>query len=342
MAVSQGSTLQQPLGQTQPQQPPSPGPSAPTATTSQAPTSQDTQGRALGEQAPSTDQDFRHALEQQIAQAIQPVLADFREQLAQEMSPQTSGTPGPSQDGQQSGRSASPASGTPTGGPQAAPQQPRAQVTPSATGGQQVTGQPVSPSQPQQGAPVAPGGQATSGAEQTEVPVKNIAQRPVSGALAPAMQTVEQTGAQWLQSILVAGFGALLSESTHAAVQQRAEQGLHTLLEKLFAAAPDGTTNQDMLRKSEGTLQLILRESVDAVFAEGTRTALQQGGQQTVQQSLHGDFGGALRKVQDTLKALVAALLAVLRRHQQTMFRLLLALALLALENSLAQPAKAQ
>jgi hypothetical protein len=57
-----------------------------------------------------------------------------------------------------------------------------------------------------------------------------------------------------------------------------------------------------------------------------------------VQQSLHGDFRGALSTVEDTLKILLAAFVAVLRRHQQTIVRLLLAVALLTLENSLVQP----
>ena len=97
-----------------------------------------------------------------------------------------------------------------------------------------------------------------------------------------------------------------------------------------------------MQGKIERTLQLVLRESLDAVFAECVRTAVQQGGQQTVQQSLHGDFRGALRKVEDSLKIMLAALIVVLRRQQQTIVRLLLAVALLALENSLVQPQAGQ
>jgi hypothetical protein len=153
------------------------------------------------------------------------------------------------------------------------------------------------------------------------------------------VKAVEQHGAQWLQSVLIAGLGALLAEPTRVAVQQCAEQGLHQLMQKLFEAAPGGMTNPEVQGKTERTLQLILRESLDAVFAEGMRTTLHQSGQQAIQQSLQGDVGGVVRQVQDTLKALAAAHVMVLRRHQQIIFRLLLTLALLALENSLVQPA---
>ncbi len=162
-----------------------------------------------------------------------------------------------------------------------------------------------------------------------------------SGALAPAVQAVEQTGTQVLQSLLVAGLGALLSETTHAAAQQRAEQGLHMLVEKLFTAAPTAAVSDEMKRKTEGTLQLILRDALAAVFAERTRATVQQDGLQTIQHSLHGDVGGALKQMQAMLRALAEALIAALRRHLQTLARLAMALVLLVFEQSLEQPAKA-
>jgi hypothetical protein len=135
--------------------------------------------------------------------------------------------------------------------------------------------------------------------------------------------------------MLVAGLGALLAESTHATVQQRAEQGFHTLLQKAFEAAPPDFANQEMREKVERTLQIILREAIDAVYSEGVRSSVQQEGQQTIQQALHGDFSGALRKVEEMPQVLLAALIAVLRRHQQTLLRLLLALVLLEVGSSL-------
>jgi hypothetical protein len=112
------------------------------------------------------------------------------------------------------------------------------------------------------------------------------------------------------------------------------------LLQKAFEAAPPDFANQEIQKKAERTLQLILREALDAVFAEGVRTSVQEGSKQTIQQSLRGDFGGALRKVEEMPKVMIAALVMVLRRHQQTILRLFLALLLLAVDYSLEQSEK--
>jgi hypothetical protein len=176
--------------------------------------------------------------------------------------------------------------------------------------------------------------------EQALIQVRNIKGRPQSGVLPSLVQMVGRSSAQWLQSLLVAGLGALLAEATHAAVQQRAERSLHILLQKAFEAAPPDFANQEIQKKAERTLQLILREALDAVFAEGVRTSVQEGSKQTIQQSLRGDFGGALRKVEEMPKVMIAALVMVLRRHQQTILRLFLALLLLAVDYSLEQSEK--
>ncbi len=286
---------------------------------------QSPQGTA-GRGTQSADVDFSQALEQHIAQAIQPALDEFRQRMA-EVSGQMAAMPihgaGKSDTGQDAPRGPdAPASTAPTQqpstrqatGPSAAPEAPP----------QQGEGEQAPEVQPQP-APIQP---------------SHAREGLLAGALTSAMQTVERSSAQWLQSLLVAGLGALLAEPAHAAVQQRAEQGLHTLLQKAFEAAPADFANQEMQEKTESTLQLILREALDAVFAEGVRASVQQGGQQTIQQSLRGDFSGALKTVEEMPQVLMAALIAALRRHQQTIIRLLLALALLAVASSLEQSKK--
>jgi hypothetical protein len=248
------------------------------------------------------------ALEQQITQAIQPMLDEFRQRMAQvtqELSDQMAAMPirgtGQADTGQE------------------APQGPDTQAPIPSAAPQQRAGEQAPESQPQQAL----------------TQVQNVKERPLANALTSAVQTVGRSSAQWLQSLLVAGLSALLAESAHTTVQQRAEQGLHILLQKAFEAAPADFANQEMREKTERTLQLILREALDAVFSEGVRASVQRGGQQTIQQSLRGDFGGALSKVEETLQAMMAALIAVLRRHQPTILRLLLALALLGVASSL-------
>jgi hypothetical protein len=262
---------------------------------------------------------FSQALEQQITQAIQPMLDEFRQRMAQALSDQMAAKPrhgaGQSDTGQEAPQGPDVQGPVPSAAPEAAPQQ--------------CEDEQAGESQPQPAL----------------IRIRNVQharERPLVGALTSAVQTVGRSSAQWLQPLLVAGLGALLAESTHVIVRQRAEQGLHTLLQKAFEAAPPDFANQKMREKVERTLQLILREALDAVFAEGVRTSVQQGGQQTIQQALRGDFGGALRAVEALPQVMMAALIAVLRRHQQTILRLLLALALLEVGSSLEQSEQAK
>ena len=356
MAVTQEELLRQPPEAAQPGQAPNAASGTQPASSSQAPSPamQAPAGTAAQGQAPSSELDFSQLLEQQIAQAIQPVLDEFRQNVAQVMEQQTAPvlSPATSTDGagtwqgtaQGQGIQQQPVQqqpvqqqpvqqqGAPSVAQQPVAQQPLGQSTQQAQT-QQAQAQPLQQAQQQ----MQPTESAGPSSGQPESRDQQGLQGPVTGALQPALQAVERHGEQWLQSVLVAGLTALLTESTHAAIQQRAEHGLHTLLQKLFEAVPDGVSNQEMLDKTERTLQAILRESLDAIFAGGMRTTVQQGGQQAIQESLHGNFGGALRRVEDTLKAMVEALLAVLRRQWQNVLRLLLALVLLALESSLAQ-----
>ena len=335
MAVSQDNVRQQQSGSTESEHAPvhgsdaqpSQGASAGARTPARRnptrkPVAQSPQGAAGGE-AQSADVDLSQALEQQIAQAIQPMLDEFRQQMAQ-LSDQMAAMPirgaGKSDTGQEASQ------GADTQAPPVPTQQPSTRQAPVQSAAPETA--PAAAEQPQP--------------QQALTQVQHVRERLLSGALTSAVQTVERYSAQWLQSLLAAGLGALLAESTRATVQQRAEQGLHALLQKAFEAAPADFANQEMLEKTERTLQLILRDALDAVYAEGVRESVQQGVQQTIQQALRGDFGSALIKVEEMLQVMMAALIGALRRHQQTIFRLLLALLLLAVGSSLEQSGKAK
>lgn len=360
MAAMQEGVLQQPPEPAQPGQAANlasaaqPAPQSASnnqATPSASPTQESVGNNAAQGQVPGPELDFSKILEQQISQAIQPVLNEFRQNVAQTMEQQAAALPSHAGEGMAGAAGAPQAMQATAQGPGAQqqpvqqPQQPMQQQ-----GGPAVTQQPPvqqalgQATQPVQGQLPPQAQQLAQPAEiagqtigQVESQAQQAPQGAVAGALRPALETVEHQGKQWLQSLLVAGLAALLAESTHAAVQQRAEHGLHTLLQKLFEAAPEGVTNQEMQIKTERTLQMILRESLDAVFVGGMRATVQQGGQLAIQDSLQGNFGSALGRVEDTLKAMAEALIEVLRRQWQNVLRLLLALVLLALESSLAQ-----
>ncbi len=160
-------------------------------------------------------------------------------------------------------------------------------------------------------------------------------QRALAGGFRPAVQLIEHLGEQWLQSLLVAGLAALLAETTRGAIQQRAEQGLHTLLQKAFEPLPHSTNSQELQAQTERTLQAILRDSLEAVFAQAMLPKTQQQGEQAIRASLHGDFGAVLRTIEGTLKAILEALVAVLREQWQRVLRLQVAALLVVLESSL-------
>lgn len=283
MAVKQEGALQRPPKKAQPKRAAN---STSDTDTRQAPEKQAQQEQAQQEQG-SPDQDFSQALAQQVAQAIQPVLDDFRQQVTQTLEQQVGG------------------------------------ITEAVHGGQGAQAQ-VQESQSAQ--PTAAPGQAAQ-----------ATQSAVAQALQPVLKTVEHDGKQWLQAMLVAGLSLLLADSTRAAIEQRADQGIHTLTQKAFEAAPDGVNNQEMQAKTEYALQTIVRGSLDAIFAGGMRAAVQQGGQAAIQESFRGDFAAALKALSDVLKAIAEALIAELRKQWQTLLRLALALVFLELASILEQ-----
>src|SRR5690349_12442966 len=188
------------------------------ATQGQSPaaTKQESPGSGAQSQQTGSDSNFSQSLEQQISQAIQPVLNEFRQQMAQTIIQQKEATPALGTDGQ------------------AIPQAPAA---PS-------TQQPGSQTPTQQAQPTQPVGQP--GLRESVTQVQQGAQNLLAGAVGPAVQLAEHQGQQWLEAMLIAGLAALLAESTRNAIEQRAEQGLHTLLQKAFEPLPKSATSQQL------------------------------------------------------------------------------------------------
>lgn len=266
-------------------------------------------GSSTKEPTQTADQTFRQVLDQQVADAIRPVLDEFRQQMTQELEQQAATLR--AKDAGAKDASTKDAGAKDSGANDTA--------TSGQTSGTKAPAKPVT--QPEQQEPASPNGTATSLAQ----------------TLRPELEAVEQQTASALQSALAALVTALLAETTHAAIQRQAEVGLHAFIEKLFDMAPSGTNNQQMQEKTERLLRSILQEFLDAIFAETLRMKVQQDGQQAIQSSLHGDFGGALKNGGDLLKATVAVLVGVLRRNQQNLVRLALALALFTLAGLITQ-----
>lgn len=257
-------------------------------------------------------QDFGQLLQQQITQALQPVLADFRQQLGQSAErieveqvdrrpdsvvPRQAGPP-PAESGQQP--------------PQQSSRQSDGETRPQPDGREQS-------SRDQQPSPEESQGIAAA----------------ARSVLSSSIQFAERKGEDWIISVLISALNALLAESTHAAVQRRAEQGLHTVLQKTFDALPEGAANKDLQTQTERTLQAILRETIDAMFTEAARAALEEHGTEAGRSLVHRDFGGVVQQIQHALRVLLREFVEVLRRQWQRILRLLLRLILTALQDSL-------
>lgn len=288
-------------------------------TTEQVPPGSPDQRQQLG-----NDLDFSKSIEQQISQAIQPVLDEFRQQMAHTMEQQIQAE-----------------SVTNTAGGLAAPEVQAAPTIPQPAAASEAQATPSAPQQPTPPAAPSPLAQPAQLAGETAAQAAHVVQDQqgtqhlLTGTLRPALQVMEHQAEQWLQSLLVAALGALLAESTRSAIQQRADQGLHILLQKTFEALPQSSNSKELQAQTERTLQSILRDSLEAVFTQARLPATQQQGEQALRESLHGNFAAALKSIEDTVKALFEALVAVLREQWQRVLRLLLRALLVVLEGSL-------
>lgn len=288
--------------------------------------------------------DLGPLLQQQIAQALQPVLADFRQQIKTTVQQQIEGDRLP---------------GTVTSGAQLPklPQAPEQQSKPDTENAPQPEQEEGASQSTSQQAPQEARGEASDqGESQQSEPqtpedgegseestghgLQKMVRGKVGTTLSSGLHLVERQGEEWLVSMLTAGLTALLSEATHGAVQRRAEQSLHALLQKAFDALPEGAAGKDLRAQTERTLQAILRETIDAMYAEGARSALEHHGAEAGRNLAHRDLGGVMEQIQQAGQALLHELVTVLRHQWQRILRLLLRLILSALQDSLAPDEK--
>ena len=278
---------------------------------------------------PDAGEEFSQALEQQISRAIQPALEDFRRQMAQTLEREVERMPGvaPSApDSAPDDQATEPLT--------AAAEDTANNAAATAQSGTALLGQVA---QRAQTTVSKTAGQSVGKLQQQLTDITDTVQPAVNNTIRPALERVERQSEEWATSLLVAALTALLTESSRRFIEQRAESGLHALTQKLFEAAPEGVTTPDMPAKVEAALMAIVRDTLDALFAEGMSATVQHGGQAAIQQSFHGDFGAAVNGVEEIAKRMGEALVTALRQQWSTVLRLVLALALLALDSALAE-----
>jgi hypothetical protein len=266
--------------------------------------------------------DLSRLVELQISQAIEPILADFRQHMAQAVQQEmghalAADGMGPQRGEQPDGESKAAEATLPV-------VQQREQRT-------ATEGQPTQ--QPQESQPQPEGGEEKEGMQ--DHVSRHL--RPLPSAV---LQGLEQHAAQWLVSMLMAGISAMFAESARAAAQERAEQGLGALLQRTFDPLPESPTKRELQLQVERTLQSILQEVFDAIFADRVRAELQSHGEQATRALVHRDFDAAVKRLRQGLELVLQEIASVLRRQWQRVLRLLLKVILTALEDSLSATEK--
>jgi hypothetical protein len=140
--------------------------------------------------------------------------------------------------------------------------------------------------------------------------------------------------------VLLAGINALLKESTRETAQRRAEQGIHAAMQKASNVLPGGATSRELTSQVERTLQEILAEALNALFAERARATAQQHAESVSHELVQRNVSGAVGQTKNLLQDLVQEIVAVLRNQWQRLLRLLLRVIMAALDDSLSPPEK--
>jgi hypothetical protein len=276
------------------------------------------------DQRPASEEELQGLLEQQITQAIEPVLAEFRAQMTQavqqEMEHAFSGTIGDSSGGGRQSDGGDVESEVVEKRAPSAQQneQPAQQREQEAGGGEDHQQESQSKSEAGKGQSLP--GQITRRLQ------------PVSSTL---VQGLEHKAGDWMQSMIVAGLTAALSEASRGAIQGAAEKGLDAVLERTFDALPESANTGELRTQTQRTLHTILDDVFDAVYAEDIRKELQAHGQKTAQSLIRRDLDGALEAVKSALQTVGEEIVSVLRRQWQKVLRLLLKLIMTALDSAL-------
>jgi len=225
------------------------------------------------------------ALQEQINQALQPAIAEFREQMAATVRRELDETL--HRDRRQAPADAGRATNRGHGDEQAS----------SDRGTDQSADEARSKGSDPSG---GRGGQA----------IRPLLGKPLREALP---QILEQQGEHWLRSRLDLGIDVVFSGWVRAAVQHEAERVFQRVARVAIELVPDRASREDLRAQSEQTVESLVRTALDKLFADDVREDLKSRGHQAIGALFQPDLKSVLRQVQDLLQSLLDGLLAVLR-----------------------------
>jgi hypothetical protein len=248
--------------------------------------------------------DLDQAIQQQVAQAVQPVLTEFQRQIVQTVRQELEQTLHPA-----------PGAGRRPSGEQPA-QQPREERPQRAVAEPVQTTTPVEPPEKQR---LLPG---------------------PSALLDTLSDVLEEQAEQTIQALLAAGLDVLFSDSVYRTVQAQGEQAVQSVVQLCAEAIPDQPEQRRLCEHVEQTLRGVLLDSLDTIFSGSVRSNLQSHGERAVQAIARGDFEAAEREGKEGFESLIDGVLAVLQRYQEEVLRLVRRVILKAIQEVLGSTIK--
>lgn len=298
-------------------------------------------------QVPAAGVDLGQVLQEQIALAFQPVLAEFRQgveqsmqQLEQESQPVAQKAPEPSREEGRQRQAQQPVSQVQEEFTQPAHEELEPRVDRGAQrGGQGLLPTLVDPLRNALAAALQEQAERMSDlGERCEEPdLRPALAQPLRDALAEAFQgQAEQT----LRAALDVGLDALFSKSVRVTVEQLAGQALQLLLLAALNSLPPDLDRRKLQRQAEQMIQEVLRESVDTIFSGALRAEFQLHGELAIHALVQMNFGAALQQGEQGLQLVLQRILLVLKQYWEQILRLLLSVIVRELQVAIASRAK--
>jgi hypothetical protein len=271
---------------------------------------------ANGSQDQPENEELSRVLQEQINQAIQPVLEDFRHQLETAVQTEVEQVDGQAEEAVAAQAAAASSEST---------EKPTSQKEDSESRSEKQT--PQKPSKPEG---------KTQGGDEHRIQGLMKTARPSIGS---AVDLVEQQAEHLLQSLMVAGVAVVLSEATRDAIERGAEQGIQQGLKKTTAPLGNKASVREFRAQAETALIAILHETLDAIYAEEFQAKVREHAESTGRDIAHRNISGAIQHLREVLQMVLQEVMTVLRTQWHRLLRLLLNVLLASLDDT---PARAE
>jgi len=134
---------------------------------------------------------------------------------------------------------------------------------------------------------------------------------------------LEQQGEQWLRSRLDLGIDFAFSVWVRAAIQQEVERALRRVTRAATDLISDRASREDLRAQADRTVERLVGTALDKLFADDVRDDLKARGQQATRSLFQPDLKSILHQVQELLLSLLEGLVAVLRECWEHILQLL-------------------